>query len=185
VYPKNGKSSFTLPNCQPQKRDNDKGSVEQAQTRESEETFAQSISVRDFEQEQRPEACGGGDGCDCGPSHPFGNVPKGPKGNAREVQDKTVEHSLIDRSLHLSKSERTKSPAPCSFTHCIKWENGKCLEENWKRDLEDSSHAPSDGINAGSPEQQRPSLVIHASPFAALQVENVAKDCRGKTGKLP
>ena len=158
-----------------------------AKIRESEETHAQSISVRDFKQEQRPGTCGGGDGCDCGPIHPFGNIPeghKGPKLNAREVQEETDEHSLTDRSLHPSKSKCTKSPAHWSFNHCIKSENGKCLEENWKHNLEDSGHAPSDKINARSPEQQRPSLVIHASPFAALQVENVAKDCRGKTGKL-
>jgi hypothetical protein len=71
-----------------------------------------------------------------------------------------------------------------SSNDCLKWENGKCLDENVKRASEESDHPPFNGINAGSPGEQRPSVIIHSSQFTALQVESVAKDCRGKTGGL-
>jgi hypothetical protein len=53
-----------------------------------------------------------------------------------------------------------------------------------KRETDDTAHPPFQTISAGRPDNKQPSLSGRMAPFQYLQIENVDKDCRGKTGEF-
>jgi hypothetical protein len=90
----------------------------------------------------------------------------------------------VARRSELDESENPSWGARCRSRNedrtCKDWElAGDAVE----RDSGNIEQPPVNGINVGDPGQQRPSLVLHGSILAALQMQHPDKECSDKNGE--